>query len=62
MNKIGDAQFRAMCQMWGVDGAIKASKQMGMAPSKEQVEAARLSEKEQKERMDNAFRALFNRE
>ena len=30
MDKIGDAQFRVMCDMWGVDSAIKAAKRMGM--------------------------------
>lgn len=56
MNKIGDRQFRAMCEMWGVDRAIQATKNMGMKVSKEQIEEARRKEKEQKERLLSAFK------
>jgi hypothetical protein len=35
MDKIGNPQFHVMCQMWGVDQAIKAAARMNMAPSKE---------------------------
>ena len=41
MDKIGDAQFHVMCEMWGVDQAIKAAGRMGMKPTKEQVETER---------------------
>ena len=44
MAKIGDAQFRVMCKMWGVDAAIRAAKGMGFTPAKEQIEANRQAE------------------
>lgn len=37
MDEIGDAQFRVMCDMWGVDAAVKAVKRMGMTVSVEQI-------------------------
>lgn len=33
-NKIGDAQFHVMCEMWGVDEAIKSVKKMKMSVTK----------------------------
>lgn len=43
-DKISDAAFRVMCEMWGVDHAIKAAKRMGMKASDEQIAAAREKE------------------
>lgn len=56
MDKIGDAQFRVMCDMWGVDGAVKAAKRMGMSPTQEQIEAMRQKEKATQERWKNVFK------
>lgn len=56
MNKIGDAQFRVMCDLWGVDSAIKAAKRMGMAPTQEQIAKATQKETEAQERLKSAFR------
>ena len=56
MNKIGDAQFRVMCDMWGVDSAIKAAKRMNMAPMQEQIDAARQKEIATQERWNSVFK------
>ena len=56
MDKIGDAQFRVMCDMWGVDGAVKAAKRMGMKASDEQISAAREKEAEMQERWNRVFK------
>lgn len=56
MNKIGDAQFRVMCDMWGVDSAIEAAKRMKMAPTQEQIDAAKQKEIAIQERLNSAFK------
>lgn len=56
MYKIGDAQFRVMCEMFGVDSAIKAAKRMGMKATDEQIAAAREKEVAMHERWDSAFK------
>lgn len=56
MDKIGDAQFRVMCKMWGVDNAVKAAKRMGMAPTKEQIEEATQTETAAQERWNMVFK------
>lgn len=56
MSKIGDKQFYAMCNMWGVDDAIKAAKRMGMIPTQKQIDAATQKEKMILERWENAFK------
>lgn len=53
---VGDAQFRVMCDMWGVDGAIKAAKRMGMAPTQEQIAKATRKETAAQERWNRVFR------
>lgn len=56
MDNIGTPQFNVMCEMWGVDAAIKAAKKMGMPPpSKEQIEVARQKEQEMYARLDKVF-------
>lgn len=55
MDKISDAAFRVMCDMWGVDDAIKAAKRMGMTPTQEQIEAARQNETAAQERWNKVF-------
>ena len=55
-DKIGDAQFRVMCEMWGVDAAIKAAKRMDMAATDEQIAAARAKEAAVQERWNAVFR------
>lgn len=54
--RIGDAQFRAMCEMWGVEQTIDALKGIGMTVSDEQVTLAREKEAEENERWENIFR------
>lgn len=56
MDKIGDAQFRVMCDMWGVDNAVEAARRMGMAPTQEQIEAATQRETAAQERWKSVFR------
>ena len=56
MDKIGDAQFRVMCDMWGVDGAVKAARRMGMKATDEQISAAREKEATVQERWNMAFK------
>lgn len=58
MDKIGDAQFRVMCDMWGVDADVKAAKRMGMNPSKEQIEQGRLKETVSQERWNLFFKQM----
>ena len=56
MDKIGDAAFRVMCEMWGVEQAIKAVKRMGMKASDEQISAAREKELVAQELWNAVFR------
>lgn len=56
MDKIGDAQFRVMCDMWGVDRAIEAAKCMGMTPTQEQIEAEKQKENAAQERWNAVFK------
>lgn len=56
MDKIGDAQFRVMCEMWGVDSAVKAAKRMGLAPTQEQIAEATQKETATQERWNRVFR------
>lgn len=56
MDKIGDAAFRVMCEMWGVDAAIKAAKRMGMVATEEQIAAARAKEAATQERWSAIFK------
>ena len=58
MDTIGDVQFRVMCNMWGVDAAIKALNRMGMTATTEQIAAARNEEAAAQER----WSAIFKRE
>ena len=56
MDKIGDAQFRVMCRMWGVDQAVKTLGKMGMEASEEQVAAALEREAEESKRWKDIFK------
>lgn len=38
-DKIGDTQFRVMCEMFGVKHAVVAAKNMGLQPTQEQIYA-----------------------
>lgn len=55
MDKIGDAQFCVMCDMWGVDGAVKAARRMGMKATDEQIASAREKETAMQERWNRSF-------
>lgn len=56
MEKVNDQAFRVMCNMWGVDAAIRAVKNMGMIVDQEQIEAERQKEKESQERFNSIFK------
>lgn len=56
MDKIGDAQFHVMCDIWGVDAAIKAAKRMGFSATQEQIEVERDKERQAKERWNAIFK------
>lgn len=56
MSKIGDPQFRVMCDMWGVDSALKALSRMGMTATQEQIDAARAKEAESQKRWNNVVK------
>ena len=60
MDKIGDAQFRVMCDMWGVDVALKALKRMGMTATAEQITAAQDKEAAAQERWNAIFKQKSN--
>lgn len=57
-NKIGDKQFHVMCEMCGVDQAIKTVKRMGMAVTKDQIEVERNNEAETNKRWNNVFKSI----
>lgn len=56
MNNVGDAQFRVMCDMWGVDAAILVLKRMGMVATDNQIESERKRETEIQERWNSVFK------
>lgn len=58
MDKVSDPAFRVMCDMWGVDAAVKALERMGMTATTEQITAARDKEAAAQER----WNAIFKRE
>ena len=53
---MNDNAFRVMCDMWGVDAAIKAVKNMGITVDQEQIERERQKEKEAQERFNAIFK------
>lgn len=55
-DKIGVAQFRVMCKMWGVDHAIKVIKLMGMTVTDEEIARERENELASQEKWNNVFR------
>ena len=55
-NRIGDAQFRVMCDMWGVDAAVKAAKRMGLKATDEQIAEAQEKERAAQERWSDIFK------
>lgn len=57
-NKIGDAQFRIMCSMFGVDEAIKAVKRMGMSVTKDQINNAQKEESERNKRWNDMLKSI----
>ena len=56
MDKINDNAFRVMCNMWGVDKAVKAAVRMGMKPTQEQIETEKRKEMESQERWNSIFK------
>ena len=57
-NKIGDAQFRIMCAMFGVDEAIKAVKRMGMSVTKDQINNEQKEEAEKNKRWNDMIKSI----
>ena len=56
MDKVSDPAFRVMCEMWGVDSAIKVLKRMGMTATTEQITTARDKEAAAQERWNTIFK------
>lgn len=57
-NKIGDAQFHVMCEMFGVGEAIKAVKRMGMSVTKDQINNAQKKEAEKNKRWNDMIKSI----
>lgn len=57
-NKIGDAQFRIMCSMFGVDEAIRAVKRMGMSVTKDQINNEQKEEAEKNKRWNDMIKSI----
>ena len=62
ISKIGDPQFRVMCNMWGVEKALQALKRMCMTVTQEQIDAARAKEAESQERWNNVVKGWNDHE
>ena len=56
MDKVSDPAFRVMCDMWGVDAAVKAAKRMGLTETDEQIAEAREKERAAQERWNDIFK------
>ena len=56
MSERQNAPFRVMCEMWGIETAIKKAKQLGIPVPQEAIEEQR----EKEERMRNAWKALLD--
>lgn len=56
MDKVSDAAFRVMCDMWGVDAAVKAVKRMGMMVPTEQIAIEKEKEAVMQERWNSIFK------
>ena len=56
MDKVSDPVFRVMCEMWGVDSAVKALKRMSMTATTEQIMVARDKEAAAQERWSTIFK------
>ena len=59
MVKIGSAHFHVMCEMWGVDQAIEAAKNMGMKATRKQIEMERVREAEVLKRAKDAVTEIL---
>ena len=58
-DKIGDAQFRVMCGMWGVERAIEAANGFGLNPTQEQIDAARAKQDALLEKWDALVKGML---
>ena len=56
MSEKQNAPFRVMCEMWGVETAIKKAKQLGIPVPQEEIEKQRAKY----ERMKNAWKAFLD--
>lgn len=56
MSERENAPFRVMCEMWGIETAIKKAKRLGIPVPQEAIEEQR----EKEERMRNAWKALLD--
>ena len=59
MIKIGSAQFHIMCEIWGVDRAIEAAKNMGMKATQKQIATEREREKEVFRRAQDSIASIM---
>lgn len=60
-DQINPGAFKVMCDMWGVDNAIKAAKRMGMTVPDDMIQAHREKENETQARW-NAIFASFKKD
>lgn len=59
MDRIGDAQFSVMCEMWGVERAIEAANGFGLNPTQEQIDAARAKQDALLEKLDAVVKGML---
>lgn len=56
MSERENAPFRIMCEMWGIETAIKKAKKLGILVPQEAIDEQR----EKEERMRNAWKAFLD--
>lgn len=56
MSERENAPFRVMCEIWGIEIAIKKAKQLGIQVPQEAIEEQRAKD----ERMKNAWKAFLD--
>lgn len=62
MDRIGDAQFRVMCKMWGVEHAIEAENAFGLNPTQEQIDAMLAKQDALLEKSDAVLKGMLKNE
>lgn len=62
MDRVGDAQFRVMCKMWGVERAIEAANAFGLNPTQEQIDAMLAKQDALLEKADAVLKGMLKNE